>query len=71
MIRVIAKVALLSLILALVASVQSHAAPEPSPVASRWQLDLRPGPLRIATVVDEIGLSKTYYYLTYDVAYSK
>jgi hypothetical protein len=67
MIRVIAQMALLSLILALVVPVQTYAAPEPSPVASRWQLDLRPGPLRIATVVDEIGLAKTYYYLTYDV----
>jgi len=51
----------------LLAPAAAVAAPEPSPVASRWQLDLRPGPLRIATVVDEIGLSQTYYYLTYDV----
>jgi len=54
-------------IIALAATCTTLAAPEPSPVASRWQLDLRPGPLRIATVIDEIGLPRTYYYLTYDV----
>jgi len=60
--------AFLVAILALMSAPQaSLAAPEPSPVASRWQLDLRPGPLRIATVIDEIGLPRTYYYLTYDV----
>ena len=54
-------------VIALAVPLTTSAAPEPSPVATRWQLDLRPGPLRIATVVDEIGLSKTYFYLTYDV----
>lgn len=54
-------------VIALAVPLTTSAAPEPSPVATRWQLDLRPGPLRVATVIDEIGLSKTYYYLTYDV----
>ena len=54
-------------ILALTAPLVCLAAPEPAPVATRWQLDLRPGPFRIATVMDEIGLPRTYYYLTYDV----
>ncbi|MCB9848943.1 MAG: hypothetical protein H6814_11065 [Phycisphaeraceae bacterium] len=54
-------------ILALSAPAQVQAAPEPSPVPTRWQLDLRPGPLRIATVIDETGLPRAYFYLTYDV----
>jgi len=66
MIRILA-LTLLTAILALSAPITALAAPEPSPVATRWQLDLRPGPLRIATVMDEIGLPRTYYYLTYDV----
>lgn len=66
-IRVSAILFIAAAILALAFPVSSVAAPEPSPVAVRWQLDIRPGPLRIATVIDEIGLPRTYYYLTYDV----
>lgn len=54
-------------LLALAVSLPAIAAPEPSPVPTRWQLDIRPGPLRIATVADDQGLSATYFYLTYDV----
>ena len=45
----------------------SHAAPQPDPVPQRWQLRLRPGPLRIMTVRDDSGQSKPYAYFTYDV----
>ncbi|TVQ33063.1 MAG: hypothetical protein EA376_03130 [Phycisphaeraceae bacterium] len=41
------------------------AAPQPSPIPTRWELDLRPGPLRIVHLdVPGIG-PQTYYYLTY------
>lgn len=42
-------------------------APEPDPVPRRWQLEIDPGPLRLATVdVPTIG-PRSYYYLTYTV----
>ena len=50
-----------------VATTVSQAAPEPAPVPKRWQLDLRPGPLRLA-IVDVDGLGpRAYFYLTYTV----
>ena len=42
-------------------------APEPDPIPRRWQLDIQPGSLRIATVeVKEQG-PKSYFYMTYKV----
>ncbi|MCA3004145.1 MAG: hypothetical protein ACK51N_02410 [bacterium] len=44
------------------------AAPEPSPVPKRWQLDAAFSPLRVATVeVPNVG-PRAFYYLTYKVA---
>lgn len=43
------------------------AAPEPSPVPKRWELDVQPGPLRL-TVVDLPGVGpRAYFFLTYKV----
>jgi hypothetical protein len=42
------------------------AAPEPDPVAKRWQLDLEVGPLRVTNVRTEEGVMP-YFYLTYKV----
>lgn len=51
-------------LLAIMAALAS-AAPEPDPVPRRWQLDVRMGPLRVATVeAPEVG-RKVYVYLTY------
>jgi hypothetical protein len=45
----------------------SALAPEPDPVPRRWQLEIDPGPLRIATVsLPDVG-PRSYYYLTYTV----
>jgi hypothetical protein len=41
--------------------------PEPDPVPRRWQLDLKPGPLRLA-VIDVPGKGQaSYFYMTYKV----
>lgn len=42
------------------------AAPEPSPIPRRWQLDVRPGELRMMQVEHE-GELLPYFYLTYTV----
>ncbi len=42
------------------------AAPQPSLVPERWQLDFRPGPLRVITLETEEG-PRTFFYLTYSV----
>ncbi|MEO0513284.1 MAG: hypothetical protein AAF108_10375 [Planctomycetota bacterium] len=41
--------------------------PEPSPLPLRWEFDLRIGPLRLATIPDDQGVSRSYFYLTYAV----
>lgn len=41
-------------------------APEPDAVPSRWQLDFRPGELRVATLETAAG-PRMYYYLPYTV----
>lgn len=48
--------------------VAAHAAPpQPAPVPSRWQLDIRPGPLRVTTVnVPDRG-PRAFFYFTYEV----
>lgn len=45
----------------------SAAPPQPAPIPKRWQLDIQPGPLRLATVdVPGVG-PRTFYYFTYTV----
>lgn len=43
------------------------AAPEPSPVPTRWQLDITPGPLRIITVNVPGEGTRAYFYMPYKV----
>lgn len=58
------------------APVSAVAAPQPDPVPKRWQLELRPGPLRTAVVPTEVRLpsgasvtqERAYVYFTYTVA---
>jgi hypothetical protein len=46
----------------------SGLAPEPNPIPTRWELDLRTGPLRVTTI-DVAGEGpQMFYYLTYRVA---
>jgi hypothetical protein len=41
------------------------AAPEPDPVPKRWELNIAPGPLRVATInLPGVG-PRTYFYFTY------
>jgi hypothetical protein len=40
------------------------AAPEPNPAPQRWELQVRPGPLRIATV-ETAGGARLFLYMTY------
>lgn len=42
-------------------------APEPDPVSRRWQLEIEPGPLRVASVnVKDVG-ARPFLYMTYTV----
>lgn len=43
------------------------AAPEPSPVPVRWQLDLTPGPLRVAMVEVPGQGMRSFFYMPYKV----
>lgn len=45
----------------------SIAAPEPDPVPRRWQLDINPGPLRVAMVNDGERGPLAYFYFVFDV----
>ncbi len=42
-------------------------APEPDPIPTRWQLDLRPGDLRLISVEAQPGEPRAYAFLTYRV----
>lgn len=42
-------------------------APEPSAVPTRWELDIEPGPLRIATIPVEGEGDRSFLYMTYKV----
>lgn len=42
-------------------------APEPDPIPTKWQLDLRPGALRIVTIDIPSGEPRVYAFLTYRV----
>lgn len=41
------------------------AAPEPAPIPRRWQLDIRPGPLRAAVIATPETGPRAYAYFTY------
>jgi hypothetical protein len=43
------------------------AAPEPSPVPKRWQLDVKASPIRLVYVKASDGQPKPYFYMTYTV----
>ncbi len=43
------------------------AAPQPDPVPRRWQLDIKPGPLRLAVLDVEGAGEQAYFYFTYYV----
>ncbi|QYK47054.1 MAG: hypothetical protein KF838_09680 [Phycisphaeraceae bacterium] len=42
-------------------------APEPDPIPTRWQLDLRPGSLRLVSVAATPGDPRAYAFMTYRV----
>ena len=52
---------------ALVAPAPALAAPEPSAVPTRWELDIEPGPMRIATIPVEGQGDRSFFYMTYKV----
>jgi len=67
----VAAVAMLTLSLLAAAAV---AAPEPEVVPRRWQLDIRPGPLRVTTIMVPVPgstsgemMPRMFYYLPYTV----
>jgi hypothetical protein len=45
----------------------AFAAPEPAPIPKRWQLDIKPSPLRMAIVDTVGGAPRAYFYMTYKV----
>ncbi len=49
------------------APVVALAPPEPEAIPRRWQLEIEPGSLRLATVELPGGAKKAFYYLTYRV----
>lgn len=56
-------------------SVLHAVVPEPDPVPRRWELELKPGPLRVMTIESSPssgggGEAKRYFYLTYKVTNS-
>lgn len=58
----------LLVLLAAIASLAMLAlAPEPDPIPSRWQLDLRPGDLRMISVSAQPGEPRAYAFLSYRV----
>jgi hypothetical protein len=62
-----AVLAVLTLVFAGLAVSEAAAAPQPDAIPSRWEFDLRPGPLRIITVeVEGVG-PKPFFYMPYYV----
>jgi hypothetical protein len=43
------------------------AAPEPSPIPKRWQLDVKMSPIRLAIIKNGDGQPRPYFYMTYTV----
>lgn len=63
-------VASLALAVAVIASSAPARPPEPDPVPRRWQMDVKPGALRLAVIdVPQKG-QRAYYYMTYKVTNS-
>ncbi len=58
---------LLAALATIVAIPASVAAPQPAPIPERWQLDLRPGPLRVIALDTDGKGFRTYFYFVYDV----
>jgi hypothetical protein len=52
---------------ALTVTTPVQAAPEPAPIPKRWQLDIKPSPLRMAIVDTVGGAPRAYFYMTYKV----
>lgn len=59
--------ATLAVALAAVLASPVIAAPQPDPVPRRWQLDVRPGPVRLALLDADDGARRAYVYFTYYV----
>jgi hypothetical protein len=55
------------LILATVGILSCALAPEPDPIPTRWQLDLRPGELRLVSLTRRDEEPRAYAFLTYRV----
>lgn len=66
-IRALALAVAATTLVAVVPVPQAVAAPEPSPVPLRWQLDVIPGPLRVAMVEVPGEGMKSYFYMPYKV----
>jgi hypothetical protein len=49
------------------ATPQALAAPQPDPIPRRWELQIEPGPLRVATVEVPGADNRTFFYFTYKV----
>jgi hypothetical protein len=48
-------------------SVSAVAAPQPDAIPSRWEFDLRPGPLRITSISIDGGEPRAFFYMPYYV----
>lgn len=46
---------------------ESMAAPEPSPVPKRWQLDVSPSPLRLVVLTGPDGRVRPFFFMSYTV----
>ena len=62
-----AAIGVLGVSLATVPTVSAFHAPEPDPIPRRWQLDYKPGALRMAKFTKADGSSASYLYMTYRV----
>lgn len=62
-----AVLAILALVLCGFSITEASAAPQPDAIPSRWEFDLRPGPLRITTVHVEGQGPQAFFYMPYYV----
>lgn len=54
-------------VLALQVPLIAGLAPEPDPVPTRWELDFKPGPLRVMHIDSGGGIVRPYFFMTYRV----